>query len=143
MIPHPAPSSESANPCLTCGACCATFRCSFYWAESDSHPEGTVPAELTEPLTPFRVAMKGMSGPRPRCIALEGEIGGCVSCSIYPLRSSVCRDFPYSGKDGIRNDRCEEARARHGLPPLIPDISPVPETPNSPDAPIPDLPVAA
>ncbi|EAX0008081.1 YkgJ family cysteine cluster protein, partial [Salmonella enterica] len=21
------------NPCMTCGACCAYFRVSFYWAE--------------------------------------------------------------------------------------------------------------
>ncbi|MLR39642.1 YkgJ family cysteine cluster protein, partial [Salmonella enterica subsp. enterica] len=23
------------NPCMTCGACCAYFRVSFYWAEGD------------------------------------------------------------------------------------------------------------
>ncbi|MBR7358785.1 YkgJ family cysteine cluster protein, partial [Klebsiella pneumoniae] len=22
------------NPCMTCGACCAYFRVSFYWAEA-------------------------------------------------------------------------------------------------------------
>ncbi|MBB8903342.1 YkgJ family cysteine cluster protein, partial [Escherichia coli] len=22
------------NPCITCGACCAFFRVSFYWAEA-------------------------------------------------------------------------------------------------------------
>lgn len=40
------------NPCMTCGACCAYFRVSFYWAEA-SDGGGTVPVDLTEPLTPF------------------------------------------------------------------------------------------
>ncbi|THB82127.1 YkgJ family cysteine cluster protein, partial [Pantoea allii] len=25
--------SEISNPCVSCGACCAHFRVSFYWAE--------------------------------------------------------------------------------------------------------------
>ena len=40
------------NPCMTCGACCAYFRVSFYWAEADD-AGGPVPSALTEPLTPF------------------------------------------------------------------------------------------
>ncbi|HDN1328034.1 YkgJ family cysteine cluster protein, partial [Escherichia coli] len=24
---------SNLNPCMTCGACCAFFRVSFYWAE--------------------------------------------------------------------------------------------------------------
>lgn len=40
------------NPCMTCGACCAYFRVSFYWAEA-SDGGGTVPVHLTEPLTPL------------------------------------------------------------------------------------------
>ncbi|MDX1269447.1 MAG: YkgJ family cysteine cluster protein, partial [Oceanisphaera sp.] len=27
---------SSGNPCLTCGACCAFFRVSFYWGEIHS-----------------------------------------------------------------------------------------------------------
>lgn len=42
------------NPCMTCGACCACFRVSFYWAEGDD-ASGRVPASLTEPVTPFYV----------------------------------------------------------------------------------------
>ncbi|ENJ4382725.1 YkgJ family cysteine cluster protein, partial [Salmonella enterica] len=38
------------NPCMTCGACCAYFRVSFYWAEGDD-ASGRVPASLTEPVT--------------------------------------------------------------------------------------------
>ncbi|WP_142908916.1 CxxCxxCC domain-containing protein, partial [Klebsiella pneumoniae] len=26
---------SNLNPCMTCGACCAFFRVSFYWAEAD------------------------------------------------------------------------------------------------------------
>lgn len=40
------------NPCMSCGACCAYFRVSFYWAEADD-AGGSVPAQLTEPVTPF------------------------------------------------------------------------------------------
>lgn len=46
------------NPCMHCGACCAYFRVSFYWAEMVSGG-GVVPDELTEPLTPFLSCMKG------------------------------------------------------------------------------------
>lgn len=46
------------NPCMTCGACCAYFRVSFYWAEADD-AGGTVPSALTEPLTPFLRCMSG------------------------------------------------------------------------------------
>ena len=46
------------NPCMTCGACCAYFRVSFYWAEA-SDGGGTVPVDLTEPLTPFLRCMRG------------------------------------------------------------------------------------
>lgn len=42
------------NPCMTCGACCAYFRVSFYWAEGDD-ASGRVPASLTESITPFYV----------------------------------------------------------------------------------------
>lgn len=110
--------SEETNPCVSCGACCAFFRASFYWAESDDNEGGTVPVELTDRLDLHRRVMKGTNRPQPRCIALEGEIGSCVKCSIYDLRSSVCREFSYSGQNGIGNDRCEKARAAWGLPPL-------------------------
>ncbi len=46
------------NPCMTCGACCAYFRVSFYWAEADD-AGGLVPSALTEPLTPFLRCMSG------------------------------------------------------------------------------------
>jgi hypothetical protein len=110
-----------SNPCLTCGACCAFYRASFYWAETESGTPGGVPDELTEKRNDFRVQMKGTSGPSPRCIALEGEIGRSVRCAVYERRSSVCRAFPFSLQDGIANERCDRARQAHGLEPLRPD----------------------
>lgn len=115
------------NPCLTCGACCAFYRASFYWAESDlAHPEG-VPSGLTEKLNDFRLYMKGSTGSRPRCIALMGIIGKKVHCSIYERRASVCRDFPASWEYGIHNERCDRARLFWGLTPLSPEIWHLPE----------------
>lgn len=60
------------NPCMTCGACCAYFRVSFYWAEADD-AGGLVPAALTEPLTPFLRCMSGTNQRQSRCAALSGR----------------------------------------------------------------------
>ena len=56
------------NPCMTCGACCAYFRVSFYWAEADD-AGGLVPSALTEPLTPFLRCMSGTNQRQSRCAA--------------------------------------------------------------------------
>lgn len=106
------------HPCLTCGACCATFRVSFYWAEIEG--EGGVPAELTVPVTPFRAAMDGTHRANPRCVALDGQLGASVRCTIHPRRPTPCREFAASYEDGTPHERCDEARARHGLAPLQP-----------------------
>ncbi|MBK1835383.1 YkgJ family cysteine cluster protein [Roseibacillus ishigakijimensis] len=106
------------NPCTSCGACCAFFRVSFYGAECDDSPWGTVPSHLTEPLTHHRQVMKGSNEKSPRCVALQGTIGECVGCSIHAVRASVCRDFPPSWENGVHNPDCDRARAAHGLPPL-------------------------
>lgn len=116
---EPAPAADASNPCLTCGACCAFYRASFYWAETDE-ALGTVPVELTEDLSDFRRAMKGTNQSAPRCIALEGEIGSDVRCTIYDLRSSTCREFPFSWQNGEPNERCDRPRIAWGLPPLPP-----------------------
>lgn len=108
------------NPCLACGACCAFYRASFYWAEIDAATPDGVPAELTEKISDFRVMMRGSGGSRPRCAALLGIIGKRVSCSIYERRASVCRDFSPSWLDGRTNEQCDHARAAWGLVPLLP-----------------------
>jgi Fe-S-cluster containining protein len=109
------------NPCLECGACCAFFRASFYWAECDDATPGGVPESMTEKLSDFRRVMKGTNRPNPRCMALNGIIGRKVFCGIHPRRASVCRDFAASWIDGRHNADCDRARAHWGLGPLSPD----------------------
>lgn len=104
------------NPCLSCGACCASFRVSFYWAESEIMLGGTVPPELTEKITPVHVAMKGTNQPDCRCIALEGTIGDAIGCSIYEQRSTTCREFE------MGSEACLRARSRHRLGDLRIDV---------------------
>jgi uncharacterized protein len=106
------------NPCLKCGACCANFRVSFYWGECDDAKKGGVPSGLTEKLTDFRVAMKGTNCPNPRCIALVGDVGKDVRCTIYEKRPQLCRDLPFPGAEGISAEKCDESRAAWGLKPL-------------------------
>ncbi|TRW48487.1 YkgJ family cysteine cluster protein [Aliidiomarina halalkaliphila] len=105
------------NPCVTCGACCASFRVSFYWAEGDDAPAGFVPHELTEQVNSFYRCMQGTNSPTPRCVALSGTIGESVGCSIYGDRPTPCREFDAS-LDGS-NPRCDQARAKFGMLPLI------------------------
>jgi Fe-S-cluster containining protein len=75
---------EQENPCLSCGACCAHFRVSFYCGELQGPAGGWVPVELTSKVNDLHAAMKGTEFGNGRCIALRGEIGKAgVSCSIY------------------------------------------------------------
>ena len=104
--------------CLNCGACCAQFRVSFHWSEADPDQGGEVPPALTISIDPYRVAMRGTETRPVRCVALQGEVGGCVACAIYAQRPSPCREFAVSWASGVRNERCEQARAAWGLPPL-------------------------
>jgi len=109
------------NPCLGCGACCAYYRASFYWAETEEFVPNGVPSHLTEKLNDFFIVMKGTNRPSPYCIALDGTIGCNAHCSIYAQRASVCRDFEPSWYAGQPNDRCDKARLIWGLAPLTPD----------------------
>jgi Fe-S-cluster containining protein len=85
---------------------------------------GTVPVGMTENYDSFRRAMMGSNQPNPRCVALTGEIGVAVACSIYERRSSVCREFPVAWESGEPNDKCDRARIAWGLSPLpVPDHS--------------------
>lgn len=107
-----------SDACLECGACCAIFRVSFYWAEADARMSGRVPEELVTKISPHYVAMRGTDVKQPRCVALEGSIGERVSCAIYENRSSACRQF------AAGDARCNQARAGHGLPPLEVSLDP-------------------
>lgn len=108
------------NPCLRCGACCAYFRVSFYWSEADPFLGGSVPLDLTEPLNPHRSAMRGTLHAPVRCVALDGTVGEQVGCTIYPMRSSPCRELEPWEADGQPSEKCTKARAAHGMPPLEP-----------------------
>lgn len=109
---------ENLHECMTCGMCCSYFRVSFYHGELDEMPMGCVPTPMTEKLNDTRACMKGTSQKNPRCIALSGEIGKRVACTIYENRPSPCREFNIYLEDGQPNPDCQRLRATIGLPPL-------------------------
>ena len=101
--------------CQSCGACCASFRVDFHPAElaGGAYAWGAgVPAELTVSVTPAIVRMRGTDGAAPRCVALAGEVGVAVNCTIYDGRPSPCREFD------TEHAACARARQRCALPPL-------------------------
>ncbi len=102
------------HPCVTCGACCHTYRVEFPVYELQSMG-GSVPDHLTHEVNGNRVRMNGTAWHPVRCDALIGQCGEEAICSIYEQRSSTCRNFDFD------SDRCHEARARHNLPPLKPN----------------------
>lgn len=110
---------SNASPCLSCGACCATFRVSFYWGELQE-AGGVVPDVLTEQINSHRACMKGTNQKEPRCVALLGSVGEQVRCTIYENRPSPCREFSCNGEVEAYNEGCDKARARFGLPVLTP-----------------------
>lgn len=103
--------SEAGFDCQRCGACCASFRVSFYWAEADDAEGGTVPVALTQALGSLHRCMRGTAQHPVRCVALEGELGEAVRCTIYAQRSSTCR----SVQPG--DAQCLKARAARGIGP--------------------------
>jgi Fe-S-cluster containining protein len=111
--------SSASNPCLSCGACCAHFRVSFYCGEIAGESGGTVPPELVTQVSALRGCMKGTEYGGQRCIALRGELGKeGISCAIYEQRPSPCREFPAWMEDGSPNPDCQRVRKAIGLPPL-------------------------
>lgn len=97
---------EEINPCTACGACCAAFRVSFYWAEA---AENSLPEALYEPLTNVLANMRGTNRSLPRCAALIGDVGKETRCAVYESRPSPCREV----RPG--DEKCARARAIHGL----------------------------
>lgn len=110
--------AAALHPCLRCGACCAIFRVSF--ESSEISPESLdVPAAFTIAGDPGSSLMKGTERDfRIRCVALSGQVGKNATCLIYERRPSPCRKFEASFAHGVREPRCDEARAGHRLPPL-------------------------
>ena len=95
------------DACLSCGACCAYFRVSFYWAE------GFPCLSTILNLSPRSIHAWREPIKNPRCIALEGSIGEQVSCGMYELRSSSCKEVQ------IADAQCNKARMAHNMIPFI------------------------
>lgn len=110
-------STPADNPCLGCGACCASFRVDFARDELDEHG-GCVPSGLAVDVTDNTCRMRGTDHARPRCAALVGTVGVDARCGIYEWRPAPCREFGTWAAMGVGDDACSRARARHGLPPL-------------------------
>jgi Fe-S-cluster containining protein len=105
------PMSQPEHPCLRCGACCAAWRVDFAAEEMDEQG-GCVPAGLAVEVTATTSRMRGTDHLPARCAALVGKVGERACCGIYEWRPNPCRELEPG------SSACEQARARHGLPPL-------------------------
>ena len=85
-------TADSAHPCLSCGACCASFRVDFAVYEMQAMG-GTVPDGLALDVNGSTCRMRGTEQVPIRCAALTGQVGQQVACSIYELRPAPCREF--------------------------------------------------
>jgi Fe-S-cluster containining protein len=102
-------SDLADNPCLACGACCKTYRVSFYWAEAE---ERGLPDAFVERVTPHISCMAGTNARSPHCLALGTGDSGPHGCAIYPQRPDPCREVQPG------DEKCQRARRHHGLPPF-------------------------
>lgn len=105
-IQHTHFPQDNSSICTQCGACCASYRVSFYWAEAEAKQ---IPTELTQQVNSFFSCMKGTNQLQPRCIALCGAVGEGVSCNIYAQRLETCKEV-IAG-----DEKCNAARLKHGL----------------------------
>ncbi|EHP1978659.1 YkgJ family cysteine cluster protein [Escherichia coli] len=103
---------NNPNPYMTCGACYAFFRVSFYWTETND-AGGNVPASLTEQISPFHRCMRGTNQKNPRCVARAGTPVKTHIALFTKKRPSTCREFAMSGENGIANEACNRARATY------------------------------
>lgn len=97
------PAMEAAFDCQSCGACCSYSadwpRFSIEEDEQlDKIPEALVAVDLS-----------GMRCDGQRCMALSGEIGKHVACTIYDIRPEVCRACMPGDPE------CLMAREEHGI----------------------------
>lgn len=97
---------DKENICLSCGACCAAYRVSFYWSEAK---ELGLADEMTEKVNNWRVCMAGTNHRSPLCRGLQGIVGRQVFCLVYEKRPSPCRELQPG------DDKCNRARVRYGL----------------------------
>jgi Fe-S-cluster containining protein len=98
--------------CDGCGACCRTFP--IFAAGDDAGREPRIAAEgraLPPHLATERWAYQLFPLPFHQACCF---LGPDDRCTIYASRPAVCRTFAAGGP------QCQEARGRHGLPPLAP-----------------------
>jgi Fe-S-cluster containining protein len=80
----------TAHDCQSCGACCA----------------GQLVPIMPMDRVPYHLLDGGkLRREHGRCVALVGQVGRQVSCSIYEIRPAACRTLP-AGSEG-----CEMIRA--------------------------------
>lgn len=97
------PADLSGFDCQSCGACCAY---------SADWPRFSLESEEALALIPERFVsadLSGMASENDRCLALGGEIGKQVACTIYAVRPDVCRACMPGDAE------CLIARAHHGI----------------------------
>lgn len=109
--------SATDNPCVRCGACCASFRVDFAREELQSEG-GSVPDGLAVDVNGATCRMRGTDHAPPRCAALSGRVGVDARCGIYEWRPGPCREFGMLAPLGRGDAACARARARHGIAPL-------------------------
>ncbi len=91
--------SDDVPDCVTCGACCAYSR---EWPALVGVRDGKgIPPHMIED---GRMRCEG-----DRCVALDGEIGVKVACTVYPDRPLVCSEFAAGSED------CHMVRRHFGL----------------------------
>jgi uncharacterized protein len=99
------------DECQRCGACCAQYRVSFYWAEAWSRG---LPDLLVEKVNAQMACMAGTNQQQPYCLALQGRVGEQVRCAVYEQRPDPCRQVQRG------DERCTQARLHKGLAPVSP-----------------------
>ena len=90
---------DSVHPCLTCGACCASFRVDFSVEEMQERG-GTVPGGLAVTVTSTPCRMRGTDHVPARCAALTGEKAACCiyEWPRHPAASSRRGTMPATGR---------------------------------------------
>lgn len=99
----------TSSACTGCGACCAAYAVDFHASEVAGAGRGGVPPHMTVPVVRATVRMRGTDAAPARCVALGGQVGARVACTIYDHRPGPCREFEAG------TDACNRARLRHGL----------------------------
>jgi Fe-S-cluster containining protein len=97
-------AQDAANPCQSCGACCAY---SAEWPRFSLESEEAL-ALIPPPLVDDSRGRMRCEG--NRCLALKGEIGKSTACSIYAARPEVCRACQPGDPE------CLTARQHYSLP---------------------------